>query len=78
MDTESTIAAWKNPEVRSEYPSQGTHPAGLAEIDPVTAEGIGGGTGWVCAATGAIAATFQGTVCNGTCAVPSTQGCCNG
>lgn len=82
MSRELTIAAWKSPEMRVKLASRGDvseqHPSGLVELDESTAAEIGGGTGWLCAVGTVLYATVQGTVCNGTCAVPTTYGCCNG
>jgi hypothetical protein len=80
MDAESMIKFWKNPEDRRAAKNAAKHPSGLVEVDPLTAAEIGGGGALAIAGLigGAIYATVQGTVCNGTCAIPNTYGCCNG
>jgi mersacidin/lichenicidin family type 2 lantibiotic len=82
------IKAWKDPVYRAslsdeERAALPASPAGFIELSDTELDGADGGTWtWTIPATGWLTSEFgcfswNGTVCNGTCAF-NTTGCCGG
>ena len=78
------IRAWKDPQYRASLSADErarlSNPAGMVELSDDQLDGVGGGTGWLCATvTATIGATIticspNGTLC-GSCRM-GTRGCC--